>query len=107
MSEMFFGNEKDGGITLEEIYSNIFKFEEEQSNDLAKDVMIKFMKSKRRFSEVEDEQEREYLQVFSFIAMLSFDVYLKKNLIESTIDEILAKYENDGSEDKSDDQNDK
>jgi hypothetical protein len=107
MSEMFFGNEKDGGITLEEIYSNIFKFEEEQSNDLAKDVMIKFMKSKRRFAEVEDEQEREYLQVFSFIAMLSFDVYLKKNLIESTIDEILAKYENDGSEDKSDDTNTK
>ena len=87
MSKMFF-NEK-GGITLEEIYGGIFDIEEEMSYSLTKDVMRKFIQSKKSFSEVEGDEEREYLQMFSFIAMLSFDVYLKRNLIEGIIDDVL------------------
>ena len=30
--------------------------------------------------------EREFLQLFSFICLLSFDVYLKKQIIENLID---------------------
>ncbi len=88
MSQMFFG--ENGGITLEEIYSDIFKMEEEMSYSISKDVMKKYMKSKTTFEEVEGDAERDYLQVFSFIAMLSFDVYLKRNLIEGIIDDVLG-----------------
>ena len=88
MSKMFFGEK--GGISLDEIYSSIFQMEEEMSYGLAKDVMRKFVKSKRTFEDVEGEDEREYLQMFSFIAMLSFDVYLKRNLIESIVDDVLG-----------------
>ena len=87
MSKMFF--DEQGGIDLEGIYSEIFKMEEDLSYALAKDVMKKFVHSKDMFSELENEEEREYLQIFSFISMLSFDVYLKRNLIESIIDDVL------------------
>ncbi len=88
MSHMFFdGNDE---ISLEEIYNNIFQIEQAQSYEFAKDVMRKFIKSKKTFKEVEGDKERDYLQIFSFIAMLSFDVYLKKNLIESIIDDVLT-----------------
>lgn len=88
MSKMFFNNEDQ--ISLDEIYSGIFAIEEEASYALAKDVMRKFLRSKKTFTEVEGEKEKEFLQMFSFIAMLSFDVYLKKNLIESIIDDVLG-----------------
>ena len=96
MSKMFFGEK--GGISLDEIYSQVFQIEEEMSYGLAKDVMRKFVKSKRTFEDVEGDDEREYLQMFSFIAMLSFDVYLKRNLIESIVDDVLGGNEKEKEE---------
>lgn len=89
MADMFYGG-KSEEMSLESIYDSIFQIEYDSSYDMAKDVLNKFRKSKKSFLEVTDEDEREYLQIFSFIAMLSFDVYLKKNLIENIIDEVLA-----------------
>ena len=88
MSEMFFDGQ--GGMKLEDIYSEIFNMEEGLSYALAKDVMKKFVHSRDMFKELGDEKEREYMQIFSFIAMLSFDVYLKRSLIESIIDDVLT-----------------
>ncbi len=88
MSKMFFGN--DASISLEDIYSSIVEVEENSAYDIAKDVMRKFLKSRKAFPKIESEEEREYLQIFLFISMLSFDVYLKKNLIESIIDDVLS-----------------
>ena len=34
------------------------------------------------------EEDREYLQLFAFICNLSFDVYVKKQIIEKLIDEL-------------------
>ena len=59
------------------------------SKDLSKDVMKKFDRSKRIFTDVEGEKEQEFLSIFSFISMLSFDVYLKKQMIEQIIDDLL------------------
>ena len=36
------------------------------------------------------EEEKEFLSIFSFISMLSFDVYLKKQMIEQIIDDLLV-----------------
>lgn len=96
MSKMFFGNDAD--ISLEDIYSSIVEVEEDSAYDIAKDVMRKFIKSRKAYPEIESEEEREYLQIFLFISMLSFDVYLKKNLIESIIDDVLS--DNDRSSEK-------
>ncbi len=77
---------KEEGLTLEEIYQEVFSLEKEQVISLEKDVMKKFERSKELFSEMEEEN-REFLQTFSFICMLSFDVYMKKQMIEKMLDE--------------------
>ena len=88
MKDLFFG--EDAKMNLEEVYKGIFDMETVVSNDLAKDVMKKFDRSKRVFSDVEGEEEKEFLSIFSFISMLSFDVYLKKQMIEQIIDDLLV-----------------
>lgn len=37
------------------------------------------------------ENDQEFLQNFSFICLLSYDVYIKKMIIESVIDNINSK----------------
>ena len=103
MKDMFFG--EDAKMNLEEVYRGIFDMETVVSNDLAKDVMKKFDRSKRVFDDVEGEEEKEFLSIFSFISMLSFDVYLKKQMIEQIIDDLLvpapkARKEGKGEKDK-------
>ena len=57
---------------------------------MKKDVARKYHRSKETFQEV-SEEDREFLQLFSFICMLSFDVYVKKQMIEKMIDELGEK----------------
>ena len=51
-------------------------------------------------ADIEDEEKRNMLTNFSFICMLSFDVYVKKMLIEKLIDSCSAK-ETDTTEHRS------
>ena len=52
---------------------------------MKKDLMEKYQTASQSFAEAE-EKDREFLTMFSFICLLSFDVYMKKQLIESIID---------------------
>lgn len=78
------------GLTLEEIYQTVFQLEEQQVIWLEKDVLRKFEKAKQTFTEEEDE-DKEFLQTFSFITMLALDVYVKKQMIERMIDKLNEK----------------
>lgn len=84
LTEMFY---KDGSITLDEIYAEIFRVEYDQTNSITKDVIRKYEKSKETFEKVEDQKEKDFLHIFSFISMLCFDVYMKKQMIEKIIDD--------------------
>lgn len=88
LTERYFTAE--AGITLEEIYNEVFRLEKEQLVSLEKDVLKKFERSKNMFPDI-PEEEKEFLQTFSFICMLSFDVYVKKQMIEKMIDELHEK----------------
>lgn len=88
MQEMFYG--PDPEIKLNDVYERIVDIEKKVAQGLGKDVMNKFLRSRNAFPEVKGEEEREFLNIFSFIAMLSFDVYLKKAMIEKIIDELLV-----------------
>ena len=88
MQVMFYGGDPE--ISLEDIYTRIVETEERAAAELGKDVMNKFLLSRTVFDEVKGVDEKEYLSIFSFIAMLSFDVYLKKAMIEKIIDELLV-----------------
>ena len=52
-----------------------------------KDVAKKFTKSMHTFEGV-PEEEAELLRRFTLICMLSYDIYIKKAIIEGIIDQI-------------------
>lgn len=83
LTERYFDG--DGALSLEEIYDEVFQLEEEQIAVLKEDVIRKFKASKDTFADA-SETDQEFLQIFSFICMLSFDVYVKRLLIEKVID---------------------
>ena len=78
----FAGNE---GLKLETIYNEVFGLEREEVEVMKQDVVRKYHKAQETFSDAAAE-DQEFLQTFSFICMLSFDVYVKKLLIEKLID---------------------
>ncbi len=88
LTERFYG--KLGGISLEEIYKEVYQFEKHQLDDMVKSVIKQYKNAEQTFQNAESEEDREFLTTFSFICMLSFDVYCKKMMIEKIIDEQLA-----------------
>ncbi len=78
-------------LTLSTIYQEVFSLESCQMDRLKADVMAKFEASQNTFQNAPDE-DREYLQLFAFISELSFDVYLKKQMIEIMIDQLRAEH---------------
>ncbi|QNM06352.1 DUF1836 domain-containing protein [Qiania dongpingensis] len=96
LSEKYFSEDHD---QLDKVYNEIVKIEKLQLVDLMKEVQSRFELSKRSFSSY-PEEDKDYLQLFSFICTLSFDVYLKKQMIEQIIDEMRASEKKDSSADK-------
>ena len=70
-------------------------FDEGSKPDLdyiSKDIFAKSEQASNAFTDVKDDDDREFLQFFSLVCLLSFDVYMKKNMIESLIDDYSAKH---------------
>lgn len=61
--------------------------EEKQMQALKEDVRKKFQAAQETFQEAPKE-DADFLRKFAFICALSFDVYLKKLMIEKMIDEL-------------------
>lgn len=76
-----------GELNLEDIYNEVFSLEKEQLDIIKKDIIQKYTVSQETFDD-KDSSERDFLTLFSFICTLSFDVYLKKQLIEKIIDQL-------------------
>ena len=83
ITDRYFGT--DSGMKLEDIYEEVFSLEKERVEALKKDVQKMYAESAGTFQNAPKE-EQEFLQRFSFICMLSYDVYVKKLLIEKLID---------------------
>ena len=83
----------DGSLSLGDIYEEVFSLEKDEVADLQKNIVRKFTISQETFQDA-PEQDREILQLFSFICALAFDVYLKKQMIETLIDQICEEETN-------------
>lgn len=83
ITDQFFRKEQD--FNMESIYKEVFSMEKEQIEKMKADVTEKFRESERTFADAPDE-DRKFLRQFSFICLLSFDVYVKKLIIEKLID---------------------
>ena len=88
LTEKYFGN-KDSH-NFEDIYSEIFKMEKEESTKILKEFSKKYHIAKNTFQDF-PEEDQEMLQTFSYICLLSFDIYMKKQLIERIIDDVIDK----------------
>ncbi len=75
------------GLQLDEIYTEVFSLEKIQIEVMKEDLIRKYETSGQTFCD-SPEEERNFLQLFSFICMLSFDVYVKKQVIEKLIDQL-------------------
>ena len=90
ITDKYFGTDKESSVGMTDIYSEVFSLESEETKNLLKDLARKYSISQKTFLDCEDlsEKDREFLQTFAFICELSFDVYIKKTLIEKIIDSL-------------------
>ena len=85
LTEKYFGN-KDG-FNMLDVYNEVFSLENDESQKILKDLGKKYTIANNTFEDF-PEEDKDFLHAFSFICMLSYDVYIKKMVIESVIDEI-------------------
>lgn len=85
ITEKYFQNGEK--FNLESIYREVFGMEKEQIEYLKNDVIHKYNKAEETFGSV-PEEDREFLRKFSFICLLSLDVYVKKMIIEKLVDDL-------------------
>ena len=83
ITERFFHTTDE--FNLASVYEEVFGLEREQADILKTDVIDKFKIAEQTFADA-PEDSKKFLQMFSFICMLSFDAYVKKLLIEKMID---------------------
>ena len=88
ITDKYFGN-KEEHLNFTDIYNEVFSLEYQETKNIMKDVVKKFTKSMQTFEEV-SEEDAELLHRFTLICMLSYDIYIKKAIIEGIIDQINA-----------------
>ncbi|HIZ22138.1 MAG TPA: DUF1836 domain-containing protein [Candidatus Blautia faecigallinarum] len=88
ITEKYFKSEDDKDLTY--IYNEVFSMEKSQIEYLKKDLVKRYTTAEGTFEDA-DEEDKAFLKRFSFICLLSFDVYVKKMIIEQIIDDIRPK----------------
>lgn len=83
ITERYF--QTSGELNLGAVYEEVFSLEGEEVSSLQEDIVKKFETAQKTFQDA-PEEDREILHLFSFICMLSYDVYVKKLLIEKMVD---------------------
>lgn len=91
--------DSDDNAALENIYKEIYLLEKQQMSSMSKDIISKCKTASSAFDNEPDKENKDFLQLFTMVSLLSFDVYMKKNIIESLIDEYTTKH-NKTSDDK-------
>ena len=86
LTERYFGEGKD--LELEKIYEEVFSLEKGQIEQLKVTLAKDYERAGNTFTDV-PEQDQEFLQLFSFVCMLSYDIYMRKQIIEKIIDTMV------------------
>lgn len=76
---------KDADLNLEAIYTTLFSKEDTFVKEVLENVMKQFHMSADLFPDA-PKADQASLREFTFICMLSLDIYLKKQLIEAILD---------------------
>lgn len=97
ITEKFFHTDHD--IDIARIYDEVCECDKKRTHILQEDIKSAFEASKDTFADTEG-TDKELLQYFSFICMLSLDVYVKKMIIEKLIDLASTEKDSDKKEKK-------
>lgn len=89
LKEKYFSS--DEGLQLSEIYEEICRMEKERVEPLKETVTSAYEKASGAFADLPEGADADELRLFAFICSLSFDVYLKKAMIEKIIDQLTEK----------------
>ncbi len=85
ISENYFS--EDAQVKLTDIFDEIVDLSEADLKNIQKSVEEKGKLVMDSFPEA-DSNDQKFLQLFAFICLLNFDVYIKKQMIEGIVDEI-------------------
>lgn len=95
LAKRFFHTEDEPDLTA--VYQEVFSLEKDEVKNLMKDITKKYKTSIGTFPDAPKEDE-DFLHTFSFICMLSFDVFVKQMLLQRIIDEIRESEQTDDSD---------
>ncbi|MCD7708792.1 MAG: DUF1836 domain-containing protein [Clostridiales bacterium] len=95
LTERYFGN--GDGPDMTDVYDEILRIEKAESQKLLKDLAKKYRIAHDTFADF-PEEDHAFLEAFSFICLLSFDVYIKKMVIESVIDNMAPETDEGAAE---------
>lgn len=76
---------KDTGISMLDIYSQMFRLEQEYGIKIQESVQDIYNTANQQYPEGND-----YLKTLAMILLLSYDIYAKKQLVENLIDSITV-----------------
>lgn len=77
-------------VLLTDLYKEICEMEKSRIEPMKASVREAYEKSQCAFADVSDKDAQDELKLFAFICSLSFDVYLKKTMIEKIIDKLAG-----------------
>ncbi|MBY0757733.1 MULTISPECIES: DUF1836 domain-containing protein [Sellimonas] len=83
LTEKYFG--KDADFDLSSVYEEVCQMEKNRVQSVQDDITALWAQASESYADA-PEEDREMLQLFAFICSLSFDVYIKKQIIEKVID---------------------
>ena len=80
----------DAELDMKGIYEEVCQMEKSRIGTMQEGIREAFETAQESFRDV-PEEDREALQTFAFICNLSFEVYVKKQIIEKLIDQLPKK----------------
>lgn len=89
LTEKYYENSDKDEINFTKIYEEIFRVEHDYYYEIEKQLINTHEEADKTFQDCEGE-DREFLTDFSFIAMLSYDIYIRKQLVEKIIDKYFT-----------------
>lgn len=81
---------QDEGLSFQDVYQEVVDLTMANIDVQARDIIRKMKKSNEAFADVEDPHDKDLLSKFTFICMLSFDIWVKKYIIENLVDDSLG-----------------
>ena len=88
LKDHFYDDDRE--LSFYDIYEEIYHLEHGQKPVITESVGEDLKRAEKSFSFVKDKKDRDLLQTFSFITLLCYDIYAKKQLIEKMIDNLYT-----------------